>query len=381
MHTKHAPITLSLLALAFFLAPAQADTIIYRPESGKSPKKNVTVKSETAKEVTYAPEGTTRTRTDSSHDIEFIEYHDAPDAYTRALGYYRRGSWYDARRFFDETLAAVLDEEANLRDDEYPSVRYWWVKQYCNYYLAECHRERAARNPQEMADAIEHYEAVLELDPPSRLMGDALVGLARAYAGDEDLAKAIETLEQAIQKADRKDIAPRYRLEAMRVRAELQERAGDHRAAAADYRELASAVSAEEPKRAMRYRLASAFAMLEGGDSSGARSAFERLRDQHKDSSLAQAGANNGLAMIALANGDAVQAREAFGTTLALYGSHSTEYERALKGMAEAIRALGSSEAQGEELANQYIRELRARNPKSPLLEGEPVTTPPANDE
>lgn len=367
-HPRRTPDLPAALALLLFLAPVWADTIVYRAESGKQPKHDVTVSEETSTKITWAPTGSKSTKDETSFDVDFVDYIDASDEFKRAMGYYRKGSWYDAIRNFE---TALKDARAPIEEDEFPTVRRWWVEQYANYYLGECHRERGARQADEYEKAELNFQAVIDITPPSRFLGQAMVGLARVKAATGDSAAALQLLDQVLDLAAKREIAPYISAEALLARAEMNRAAGNSSQAASDYRQLAETLSSSQPDEAMRYRLAAAFTLLDAGNDSAARGDFEAIQKAYPDSGLAQAGASNGMGMIALKRGQAQEAAEAFAHTLAYHGAYPLEYERALKGMADAVRELGSKQKNGDDLAADLIRELRMRNPKSPLLEGE----------
>jgi tetratricopeptide (TPR) repeat protein len=366
MHTiKHRP--LALLCALTLTGAVCADTIIYRPETGKQVKRGVTMRSEGAKVISWYPAGSTKAREESAFEVALIEYDDAPDEYRRGLGYYTKGSWYDAIRNFEKALTIA---NRPVAEDEIPPVRAWWVNQYANYYLGECYRERAHRHPDEFPKAEAHYRKVTELDPRPRLWGDAMIGLGRTLAAQSKYREALDAFQEVADLASRREIAPYLAMAARVAKAETHELAGDHSSAASDYERLARDVAEEQPELALSYSLKSAFALLSAGSTSRARRAFEDLQSQYPDSSIAQAGAWNGLGEIALERGEARQAREAYGHTIALYGAASEEYERALAGMVRALRAIGSREEGSQELAASYLEELRHRDQRSPFLEG-----------
>jgi tetratricopeptide (TPR) repeat protein len=304
-------------------------------------------------------------------DIKSVAYAGSPE-FTRAKGYADAGSVGEAIQALEE-----LRKKTELRAILKPHVLN---------LLGSCFQRDG-----QFDKAIDAYSELFKQFPKCQFLvfggGENLINayLAKGPAAAKDAQAALEALFTGAKSAGI-DTTPLNLL-----RGRVQEAAGDFSSAAASYGQVLSAASSDADAKAAA-ELGIARCLVGQKKAGEAESKFRGLvtRDP-APTSLVLAGAWNGLADIALANGragkDAAQSSELIMDALFDYlrgcvlyppasGEPTTEYERAVRGAADCFKALSELEKDDKkktrfrQCAAERLEHLQTKFPNSPYLSG-----------
>ncbi|MCI0340305.1 MAG: tetratricopeptide repeat protein [Planctomycetales bacterium] len=340
------------LALGLGVAvPASADAVIFR--GGQKPRQNVTVTKETCQTVVFKSGGADAPEAPpvKAEEVVNVVYADAPDEFKVAETFRSGKRWAEAAAAYEKALG-----KKGVRD---------WLPVYAKFYLGECCRIMGEGDPASLDKAIGAYREVLQLKPDSRFLPEARYYLAACLREKRDFSGADAELRTLDGEVSKYGLPKVWGVKTQMAAAESLEKQGKWNEAEAKWGALARSAGAEFSAEANVAQMRQGLCMVEQQKYDAARSHFEGLVRQSKDTEWdVRAGAHLGLGKCWFQQKDFKKARFALLQVDALYGMADVHAE-ALFWAGRANMQLEETEPQARQAARLLFTAVLVRHPSS----------------
>jgi tetratricopeptide (TPR) repeat protein len=334
-----------LLGICF----VSADSIYFKKGLVRN---EVQVVEENYQKVMYTEQGRPNPLPASAENVEWIEYSDAPREFSDGRNALNLGDYEGAVAFFRDALEVA--QRTQIRP---------WLQPYTFFHLGRAYQkwgDSGSLDPEKYETAISYYQKTWESQANTRFLFACYLYFAQCQLQLKNFAAVREKLEKLADLSDKEKNAT-WQFQALLWQGHLDLAQKSYASALSKYREAENLTTKDGDNLKDEARLAIGQCYVAQNDLAAAKRHFEKmLGDATSKNWELLLGAQNGLAICYLEEGNLTQARRLVIEGVVKYPGAVTQQARAFFIAAECYEKLAAKEAGARARARAYYQLLCA---------------------
>lgn len=343
------------LLLLFFAASLSADSIYFKKGVVRA---DVEVVEETYQKVMYKEEGRANPVPATADNIDWIEYSDSPREFGEGRNAINLGDYEGAIACLKDALEVA--QRTQIRP---------WIHHYTQFHLGRAYHKWAdsgSLDPEKYETAITHYQKTIESDANTRFLFACYLHIAQCKFKLQDFAPAREKLAKLAELASKESKDPQWQFQALLWQGHIDLAQKNYGGALGKYREAQNVPAKEGDTWKDEAHLAVGQCYVAQKEFATAKRHFEKIiADASGKNWELLLGAQNGLAICYIEEGNPVQARRLVIEGIQRYPGAVQQQARAFFIAAECYEKLADKEPGAIARAKAYYQLLCAGHSES----------------